>query len=328
MKNTYLRTIAFAGICLLAACGGTPSGTDNPDPTTPAAAVCISGNCGGVFQIASIPDAENLLISGGRIFVTGGLNVYELAIESQSYIAHPTSVEECNFTGLAITDGYLYAACGDGGLYAGTLASSPMRMERIHELTGMGLPNGMTDGPDGCLYITDGPLSTTSLPTPQIVRACPDPASPTTITHTVWVDGSQVTAPNGITRIGNNFYITDVVLLGLESQVVRISFEDDGSAGPLDTVYSALTVLDDLSAHGNSLLVTDYLGGSLFQIDLQGNVLQESEAGEFSSPSSVLAVGPPLFFDGDVLLTEKGLIGDTSTTLGNRLTLIRRNTQP
>lgn len=328
MKIRTLRITAFAFACAITACSGDPTGTPNPPPATPAADICISGNCGRILPITEIPDAENLLEHDGRIFVSGGENVYEISIESQNFVAKPASVENCNFTGLAVTDGYLYAACGDGGLYAGTLNQSPIRVTRIHELTGMSLPNGMSDGPDGCLYIADGPASASALPTPQIVRACPDPADPTSITHDVWVNATQVTAPNGLVRMGNDFYITDIALQGLESRVVRIPFENDGSAGPTETIYSVLSVLDDLSVHGSSLLVTDYFGGSLLQIDLRGNVVQRSEAGEFLSPSSVLAVGAPLFRDGDVLLTEKGILGDTASNIGNRLTLIRRNDQP
>lgn len=318
------KSIALLGALLLFACGGEPvvGVPDNPiNPTD----ICISSTCGETFAIADIPDAENLLITdSGRIFVSGGTNVFELGIEGVNYKALALYLGSCNFTGLAVVHETLYAACGDGGLFAGRLNTLQPELIRIHELDGMGLPNGMTDGPDNCLYITDGPLSTTSLPTPQIVRVCPNPSAPLEIlSQEVWLD-LLPDAPNGITRIGNTLYITDTTLVGVQGRVRRITMDDSFRPVEIETIYNTTSILDDLSSYGSSLLVTDYLAGNLFQISLQGEILQEGVVSTHASPSSVLVVGPPLFRVGDVLLTEKGMLGDTETDFGNKLVLLKR----
>lgn len=319
------KILALAGTLLLAACGGEAvvGAPSNPvDPTD----VCISTACGNLFAIATIPDAENLLTTpGGRVFVSGGTNVYEIDIQGSSYQAKALYVGSCNFTGLARIHDTLYATCADGGLFAAPLGSPVMELIRIYELQNMSLPNGMTDGPDRCLYITDGPLSLTAVPNPQIMRVCPDTSSPMEITsQEVWMNLLPDT-PNGITRIGYDFYITDTTAIGLQGRVRHIEMDSLFRPVRTETIYNATTILDDLSSYGDSLLVTNYLAGNLFQINLSGELLQEGVVGTLASPSSVLVVGPPLFDSGDVLVTEKGLLGDTNTDLGNNLILLKRS---
>ncbi len=319
------KTLALAGTLLLAACGGEPvvGVPSNPvDPTD----VCISTACGDVYAIATIPDAENLLLTpSGRVFVSGGLNVYEIDIQGNSYRAKPLYVGSCNFTGLARVHDTLYATCADGGLFAAPLGSPVMELIRIYDLQNMSLPNGMTDGPDHCLYITDGPLSLTAVPNPQIVRACPDTSAPLEITsQEVWLN-LLPDAPNGITRIGYDFYITDTTAIGAQGRVRHIEMDSLFRPLGIETIYNATTILDDLTSYGDTLLVTDYLIGNLFQINLSGEILQEGVVGTHASPSSVLVVGPPLFDAGDILVTEKGLLGDTETDLGNDLVLLKRS---
>ncbi len=318
------KTFALAGTLLLAACGGEPV-VGAPDTPVDPADICISTACGELFTIAPIPDAENILVTpGGRIFVSGGANVYEIKVEGVSFRADPLYVGSCNFTGLARVHDTLYAACGDGGLFAGALSDDPVELTRIHELEGMSLPNGMTDGPDHCLYITDGPLSLSALPSPQIVRVCPRASAPMMIeSQEVWLN-LLPDAPNGITRIGYDFYITDTTLLGLQGRVRHIPMDEQFQPGEIETIYDAPTILDDLSSYGESLLVTDYIGGALFQINLEGELIQEGVVGSHTSPSSVHVVGAPLFDPGQVLVTEKGILGDLDTEFGNTLTLIKR----
>ncbi len=318
------KTFALAGTLLCAACGGEPV-IGSPNEPVDTTDICISTSCGELFTIARIPDAENLLITPeGRVFVSGGDNVYEIGLETSAFTADKLYIGSCNFTGLAQLRNTLYGACADGGLFAASLNAARPNLVRIHELAGMGLPNGMTDGPDQCLYITDGPLSTTALPSPQIVRVCPDASAPQVIaSQEVWMN-LLPDAPNGITRVGYDFYLTDTTLAGVQGRVRHIPMDIDFQPEGIETIYSSNTILDDLSAYGESLLLTDYLTGTLLQINFSGEVIQEGAVGSHNSPSSVLAAGPPLFAEGDVLVTEKGLLGDTDSELGNRLTLLRR----
>lgn len=260
--------------------------------------------------------------SNGRIFVSGGTNVFEVMLtEENALTGVERSTTNCNFTGLAQLKQTLYAACGDGGLYALALNQKDASLERIYELDGMNLPNGMIDGPDECLYIVDGPVSL-AIPDGKIVRVCPDSGDPMRIsTQDTWIELAP-DLPNGITRIGQNFYYTDSSILNAASRVRRIYMDDTGAPSAPATLYEEVTVFDGLSAAGNTLLVTDFTGGRVFQIDLTGQLLQQTESGQFISPSSVLAVSPPIFRDTDVLVTEKGILGDTSSSIGNALWLL------
>src|SRR3546814_15123216 len=87
----------------------------------------------------------------------------------------------CNFTGMAIVGEALYAACFDGQLYAAQLDAHPA-LRPIHDL-GLGAPNGLAAGPDGTLFISNGPLATTALPNPKIVRLTLDPNDPFSVTE-------------------------------------------------------------------------------------------------------------------------------------------------
>src|SRR3546814_2683894 len=77
----------------------------------------------------------------------------------------------------------LYAACFDGQLYAAQLDAHPA-LQPIHDL-GLGAPNGLAAGPDGTLFISNGPLATTALPNPKIVRLTLDPNDPFSVTEQI-----------------------------------------------------------------------------------------------------------------------------------------------
>lgn len=315
--------LIYLGLCAsaLLACGDNVSPNDNAGPAAPAGELCIDG-CGEKFAVATIPDAENLLrTSDKRLFVSGGTNVFEVRATPTQFEITPLSATDCNFTGLAQRGDTLYAACGDGQLYAAALTQTPA-LTPIHSLTGMALPNGVNTGPDDCLYIVDGPAATGALPSPQIVRVCFSADPQDVISQEVWLD-TGLTAPNGIARRGETFYVTDGDIAGASSRVLQIPWLD-GQPGMASELFTRASVFDDLSVFGEHLLVTDFVNGQILQLDLAGNLLAESPANTFASPSSVLVMdGPPFFFPLDVLVTEKGVIGDTMSNAGNLLSLFR-----
>src|SRR5262245_14453983 len=114
----------------------------------------------------------------------------------------------------------------------------------------------MTTGPQDELYIVDGPLSGSSLPTPKIMRPKFDPANAAqVIEQVVWVD-SGLEFPNGITRIGRFLYVTNGSLAAIApGQVLEIEILDNGLPGAPRLVGMGTGILDDLSAVGDHLLV-------------------------------------------------------------------------
>ncbi|MDX1496488.1 MAG: hypothetical protein R3352_02935, partial [Salinisphaeraceae bacterium] len=191
-------------------------------------------------------------------------------------------------------------------------------------------------GPDGKIYVVDEPLNPTCLPPdPRIVRLTVDPADPMQIIEQeTWVQGSplglqfigldqNLRFPNGLARIDNTFYSTD------GGVIFSVELMSDGSAGPPTALYFAPTAHDDLSVTNDekSLLVTDFFTGKIVQLSLQGEVLQETDPLTFSFPSAVQQAQPPMFDVNDILITEKGLLTDTVTPIGNQLTLFRRSSE-
>jgi hypothetical protein len=295
--------------------------------------LCVSNACGDARQLIAIPDAENLLFSpDGRLFVTGGENIYEITRNpDDSFNATPLSeISPCGFTGMAIRKGYLYAnGCGTR-LFAAPLTAQPA-LTPIHSYDTPCIPNGMALGPDGRIYSVDEPLLPQCLPPdPKIVRLTIDPNDPMKISSEgVWVQGSPtglmflgqgnvLRVPNGLVRDGNIFYSTD------GGTVFSVELLPDGSAGPVTPLFFETTAHDDLGLGGvDGLLVSDFFFGRILLLSRQGELLQETDRGTFTAVSAVRLGQPPMFLPTDILVTDKGVIGDNNLPI-DYLTLFRR----
>lgn len=345
MKTPVLfrRGMALLGLAIiLSSCGGDSASTAltnlNSNQNTGganSASLCVSSDCGEAIPLVMIPDAENILFTPeGRLFVSGGLNVYEITkLPDGNFIATPIADSECGFTGLVQKGDVLYAVCGDSRFFAGVIDDSPLLTQIYTFAESMCIPNGATLGPDGKVYVVDEPLNPACLPPdPRIVRLTIDPADPfNIIEQETWLQGGpagllfanadqSMRFPNGLDNIGNTFYSTD------GGVVFSVELLPDGSAGAPTSLYFEPTAHDDLSVTDDqqSLLVTDFFGGKILQMDLQGNVLQQTDLSVFASPSAVQQARPPMFEAGDILVTEKGILQDTQSPVGNLLTLFRR----
>lgn len=310
-------------LAMLAACSGGDSHTDTalPEPQD----LCVDTGCGRLETLLRIPDAENLLFSDdGRLFVSGGENVYEVARAESGLIATPLSASGCNFTGLAIRAETLYAACFDGQLYAAPLTA----VAQLAAITPLGIaaPNGMAVGPDDALYIINGPVATTALPDPKILRVALAPGSPLQATDvSVWLEGGML-APNGLQADGDQFYFSESGLPDI-ARVRRLTWTAEGP-GPIETVASFIGVPDDFSllpsADGPYLLVPDFGLGGLRLFAPNGDTQAALPPLTLRFPSQARRGQPPLFSSDEILITEKGVLGDTVSPIGNRLSVFRR----
>lgn len=316
---------SLALAALLGACGG--GGDDNGALADPAT-LCLTADCGTKTQLLDIPSAENMLFTPeGRLFVSGGEDVYEITRNDETWLATPLE-GNCNFTGLALRGDVLYANCIDGNLYAANIKSSPIQMTAIHDF-GVGAPNGMTTGPDGALYIANGPIARTSLPDPKIVRVRLDPANPMrVIEQTDWLPLTiGLNFPNGVQSRGNDIYFSESSVLPVELGAVRkVAINPDGSPGEVQTVASFLGLPDDFSLVGEHILFASYTNNQIALFSPTGALLQQSAPLSFDSPSAVRLGQPPLFAPDDLLVTEKGIIGLPPTPgYGSKLSVFRRN---
>lgn len=318
MNVTQLRHYLFAALLsgLIAACGG-GGGSSGGTPAT-------SDDSGGEelpgqeLIVTALPESEDLVFDeAGRLFVSTREQVYEIlpGAEAETFINQALAETGCRFGGLATAGGYLYAVCQDGSLFAGLIDDTPVLSE-IYDFTGMCLPNRIVVGPDGSLYVVDGPVEEADLLNllclavdPKIVRLNLDPDDPlSVISQETWLDNSLLGGllggddllllPNGLTREGNTFYGTD------GGSVYSVEWLPGGGFGEIEVLFTRLTTLGNLAVIEEGILVTDTLGGTVMLLSREGELLAETPASLLNDPGSVALGMAPLFSATDLLVTE------------------------
>ena len=322
----HAAALAAACAVFLGGCGsgGAADGVATVDP----ASLCVSSSCGSKSVLLEIPGAENLLFApDGRLFVSGSESVYEITRDAAGWHATPLYEDGCNFTGLALRGNVLYANCFDGQLYAGSIAAAPVRLQAIHDL-GLGAPNGMATGSDGALYLANGPVATTALPDPKIVRLRfgSDPFQ--VIEQSDWLPLTVgLDFPNGVQWANGRLYFSQSTVLPVQLGAIRtVTINADGSAGAVQTVGSFLGLPDDFSIAGEHVLYTSYSNNQIGLLSPAGAILaQTTPLISFENPSSIKPGRPPLFAPDEIVVTEKGVIGLPPTPgYGSKLSVFRR----
>ncbi len=298
----WIRAVSTACTLLLTACGGGGQAPGSAGPET--TDFCL--DCKPPEKLLSLPQLENgLFTSGGRLFVSGQSNLYEIHRDGSGYRSEALFPDGGGCSGLAEDRQTLYALCSGSagptdfsGLYTLSLTDAAAVLQFSFSLSDMSLPNGMVAA-HGRLYITDGPVATE----PKIVSLDIDPEDPQRIlSQSTWL-ATPLDNPNGLAFDGAALYVT-YYQPGFGGQVRRVPIGPDGTAGsPEDLVPRE--IMDDLTVLGETLIVTDWQAGALFQIDLAGNLLQETASNTFAQPSSVTLAGPPLFDQPTLLITER-----------------------
>jgi hypothetical protein len=321
-----LSSIAsFALALLLSGCGSNSTATISAVSAN-ASALCVASSCGTKTKLLDIPSAENILFTPeGRLFVSGGTNVFEITRDTPGWHARPLASSSGNFTGLAQIGNVLYANCFDGNLYAAVLTATPSLLP-IHAL-GLTSPNGLSTGQNGELYVVNGPLSSSSPPNPKIVRLKLDPANPLhVIEQTDWLT-TGLSFPNGIQRRGNTLFFSDSTAappqLGLIKSVQILA---DGSAGVPQIFASFNGLPDDFSFVGDKIVAASYSNGQIILIGADGQIQSQTNPMSFDTPSGVRQGQAPLFSTNELLITEKGVVGLPPTPgYGNALSVFRPN---
>lgn len=293
----------------------------NMSPTIPAPPpatlpnACIASSCATKTEHLHIFDAENSTFSAnGRLFVSGGSDVYEISKDVLGNLSSTiVSSETCNFTGTTIVGSVLYATCGDNRLFAGDINFLPITPR--YTISGSQLANGLA-AHNGFLYVTDGPLSFPS----KIIQLQIDPSDAFSIIGQAdWTSFGELLSANGLQVVNGELWVTNF------DQVLRYVINPDNTKGSSSTVLSNTgSALDDFFVLADGrIVVNDNSGNTAFIFDQLGNMLESTT--DVLGPSSAIQGQPPMFDAADIIITEKGTLGDNTVGNGNRLAIFRAN---
>jgi hypothetical protein len=309
-------------------------------------------------KLVTLPDAENQLFTpDGRLIVTGGTGVFEIRRNATGYQADAAVADvngTCNFTGLAQIGDWVFTACQQrpngllGGpdnhlLAAKVEAGQPLHFVQVQRpspdpMDQFAIPNGLAVTPTGQLLIADYNLFASA----AVARVAIDFTGP--VPRIAWLDKNWLGAaygihhPNGVRVKGHELFVSDVYF------VKRFQFDGTGNVPPTIVspsgnavknevlVYQGTTVLDDIQPYCGGVIINDFLGGRLVYAAPNGvdaNGMPTWRVGLYSGlqslqqPSSVIVGRAPLFSGFDLLVTEKGVLGEFSSDYGNKLSRVK-----
>eukprot|EP00002_Diphylleia_rotans_P035815 TRINITY_DN784_c0_g1_i1.p3 TRINITY_DN784_c0_g1~~TRINITY_DN784_c0_g1_i1.p3 ORF type:complete len:130 (-),score=39.33 TRINITY_DN784_c0_g1_i1:263-652(-) len=118
-------------------------------------------------------------------------------------------------------------------------------------------------------------------------------------------------------------YYEGLLFAANSDSIYSMTVDGDGNLGTPNVIFKLsglLVVLDDLSIvnNGNWIAIAEYLGGRVLIIDrARGSLLCDS-GNVFSGPSSVI-LSQSHFDAGKLVVTEKGILYDMISNIGNRV---------
>ena len=261
------------------------------------------------------------------------------------------SGDKCAFGGIAQSGEWVFTVCKeiylewkgwtlrtvqDTHLLAANLNKRPIEFKALDEglendpMDAMVIPNGIGFAPTGELIIADTDFfapSTVGRITLDYSGINPKVAH----FEADWL-GSEYgfQTPNGVRVDGDTLYISDT------NKVRRFFFNEAGEVPLLYTNSAGQEVSnlpDDNEFYSGGLIVDDimpYCGGIAVTHFIESKLVFQSAAGEkyqttpfgFEAPTA-LAIGQGQGFDGnDLMVTEKGILLETLSSIGNRLSRI------
>lgn len=302
--------------------------------------VLMTGCFWNKSKVVSIGDAENLMFTdNNRFLVTGGQGIYEITKNNNTYQSTPLFQEGyCNFTGMAQYGDWVFAACTRNLVKTLLLAApidgnKPIHFHEISSLNGFLVANGLAFLESGDLLIAnDNPvdflipitLGTSKLSINHELLPAASVASgyasgELTLDSNLllgdlehgWLSGN----PNGIRVKDNKIFTTE------SGSVFR--YELNGSQQVIEKklLTHRNAVLDDLYPLCGGAIVTDFFGGEIFYVDANGyeNPDYSTKGLSFIGPSAVTIPKGDMFNSNQLLMTEKGILMDNFSPIGNKV---------
>lgn len=268
--------------------------------------------------VIDVPDAENILIAeNGKLFVSGGTNVFEITKPGEEYHKRPLLNENCNSMGLAESKGWMFAVCqrtkwfkSRHYLYMADTTKPILSMTLLSELEDFSLPNGMAFDADGNLYISDTKfIGNGSVAKAQVSWNEGKPSAISVDNH--WLPAGT---PNGLAIENNQMFLTDF------GDVKR--YDLVGGRPTNETIlHTEASVLDDLAPLCGGVIVADFVNSKVFYVSKDGEADEalETRFGSVKGASSVAISDGSVAPKGVLLATSKGILGDKWTGFGNKL---------
>lgn len=279
--------------------------------------------------VVTVGDAENMLFTdSGRLIVSGGEGIYEVTSSSGIYTKTPLYPEgQCQFTGIAQYGNWLFTVCTEGLLKTAILAAevkpqTSIYFEKITNLSGFIIANGIAFSPQGDLLIANYNVLSwpqkgiTKLPINHQVLAnnegpLPDASLILGELQHKWLPGN----PNGVRVSGNKIFTSE------GGDLYRHTLDNNGKVTDSFLLTSSKSILDDIYPLCDGAIVTDFLAGNVFYVDANGNKDKNYQTGtlSFIGPSSVTIPQGDMFTGNQLLVTEKGILSDTFSSIGNKV---------
>jgi hypothetical protein len=282
-------------------------------------------------KINNLAEAENQVITqDGRHFFTSSSGIAELTFEyGQKKLRFiPTDCDALN--GIENIGDWLIAVCADNKLINPKHKLIKINLSEINpytnkptistlfNLTNIALPNGLaiTPNKDAILIANYNLLGKGFISRLQINHSYDD-LTPGKFDLKYLTHKQGVYSANGLKFYHGDLYVSDFKLKTLSSRIVKIDFIADQYLDH-QVLFSARTVLDDLLPTCDGILVSDHLFGRLIFISNRGKI-SRSRLQQFPGISSILWGQAPLFPEKTLIITERGILNDRHTLVGNQI---------
>jgi hypothetical protein len=289
--------------------------------------------------------------------ISGGDNIYQVDHSGGEYSARPLYIDSnsqpirCNFTGIAQHQNWVISSCVETSFVFWTnnhlLAANTNQPELLFNVISsagndvydqLSLPNGIAFTNDGTLLVADSNFLAQS----GIAKLTLDysGAQPSILSLEENFVGSEhgLSSPNGVRIADDLLYVSDGNAVKRYSIApdgsIPIYVADNGVSTPNETLIwkgGLTTIVDDIMPLCGGVVISDYLAGRVKYIkrttDAYGYNETFNEAWSTSllalqSPSAMAMGKPPLFSGYKLLVTEKGLLQERESNLGNRLSTL------
>lgn len=284
-------------------------------------------------KVVNLPDAENqLFTTDGRYFVSGADSVFEITKSDNTFKKEPFG-PKCNYAGLAQYKNYLLANCMEVKLinakkqifFAELVEGQLPEFQILADLSELSIPNGLavksTTATGAELLIGNSNYFGAGSISRLVIEDTEQGLSAMSLEKDYMAANHNVNGANGLRMLGDTLYFTDFDSSSLRSRVAKVEFDSEGQPKEVQILRNKVAIYDDLWPMCGGVIVADYLGGRLIFIN-QDNDVFKSDSLQFPGASSVVLAQGTNFEESTLLVTEKGILLETGTPLGNQLSQV------